>query len=204
MSDKIEGLDNPETDEAEVKEITAHQKQMSSYQMLKRASDIEYLLENEELDDYDRVMFETELSDLHFAMEVKVDNIDDFMFEIEKQQARLQGHLDIVNQEANRLRRKRDAITKTADYFKKNILPRVIETFGDGTEYRTDKSTYRLATKFSKLIVDDTTIMNPAFLIPQPPKVDGVKARSAAIKAAKEGRTEDGFHVYEERYVKKI
>ena len=171
--------------------------------MLQRAAEIEFDLAHEELDDYDRVILETELNDLHLEMEQKVDNIDDFMLDLDKQQALIQAELDVINKEAERLRRKRTSIEKTQSYFDKNLLPRIIERFGNGHEYKTDTRTYRFATKHSKLIVDDPALIAEEYLIPQPPKVDGRKARADAIKACKEGLEIAGFHVYEERYVKK-
>jgi len=180
----------------------------SAYHILEKASEIEYLLlENQSADEpmelEERIILETELSDLYLEIEKKVENIDGFTLALDQNKAVVQAKLDIINDEAKRLRKKREGMDKTKEYFYGQILPRIINQFGDGESYKTDVSTYKFAKKFSKVIVEDLGKVDAGFIRHPAPVIDGNKARKAAIKAYKSGTKEGGFYVYEEQIVKR-
>ncbi len=176
----------------------------TSYEILKKVEEIEFeLLTNTELSDEDIAELNGYLSDAYFEMEKKVENYDAYLLSIEENRAVIDARIRVQMDELDRLRRKRDAIDKSKDYFYKQILPKTIRRLGDGEKFVTETATYKFMKKFGKLVVENMNLIKPTYLKQPPMVVDGVKARSAAIAAHKAGTKEEGFHVYEEQYVKR-
>ena len=177
--------------------------EMTSVQLLDVALEKLESLEQDELTDEEEALLGNELNTIYFAIEKKVDSYDSFLNSLEEQTAKYEAAKQYYNQESARMLAKIRRIERIHDRFFKYIMPRVIETLGDGAKFETDINTFKFATKYSKLQIENPDLVPSRYKLPQPPKLDGRTARKDAIQAHKNGTKIEGMHVLQERYVKK-
>ena len=61
----------------------------------------------------------------------KVSGLDHMILEMSKRKDLIDAEIGSLMKEVTRLRRRKDAIKRTEDYFNKNLLPMIIETAGN-------------------------------------------------------------------------
>lgn len=85
----------------------------------------------------------------------KADNIDKFMFNIEKRIGIYDGEIAVYMSELDTLRTGRRRIQKVKDYLGKTLLPLIIKTVGRNGIYETETAKYTLYETWGGLVISD-------------------------------------------------
>ena len=124
----------------------------------------------------------------------KVDSIDYFSVEMDRQTGLIDAEIDTYKKEIQRLQGKKNAIKKTDEYLNKVMLPMIVETAGNDGVLKTDTARYKLYETYGPLIVEDEEEIPNEFRRVKI-EIDKKNARKAVIEAAENNMGISGFSI---------
>ena len=124
----------------------------------------------------------------------KVDSIDYFSVEMDRQTGLIDAEIDTYKKEIKRLQSKKNAIKKTDEYLNKVMLPMIVETSGNDGVLKTDTARYKLYETYGPLIVEDEEEIPNEFRRVKI-EIDKKNARKAVIEAAENNMGISGFSI---------
>ena len=131
---------------------------MTSREIIGTILDMEMQLEWSE-DEQERIQFQKQLTTLQRQLADKVDNIDEFIVELQRRRNLIQAEIDTYTTERKRLYHRRNAVNRTKDYLEKTVLPLIVKTMGTDGTFETDTARYTLYERYGSLeILDETRV----------------------------------------------
>ena len=124
----------------------------------------------------------------------KVDNIDHYILELNRQENLIDAEIQTLTTEIKRLRNRKNAINKTEDYFNKVLIPMIIKTLGEDGVLRTDTTRYKLYTTWGPIEVtneDDVPDEYKRYKV----EIDKKGVRKKLIEAAENDLGIAGFKI---------
>jgi len=89
------------------------------------------------------------------AIAKKTEGIDHFMVQMNRQVHLIDAEIKTLMDEVARLRNRKRAVTKTEEYFKKDLLPMIIETAGNDGKFETKTARYTMFETYGPVVVMD-------------------------------------------------
>lgn len=135
------------------------------------------------------------------AIVKKTEGIDYFMVKLNRQTELIDAEIRVLTEEVKRLRNRKKAVTKTEEYFKKELLPMIIETAGNDGKFETKTARYTMFETYGPVIVmneDEVPDKYKRFKI----EIDKKGARADLIAAAEDDMGIAGFETI--RKVKRV
>jgi hypothetical protein len=132
----------------------------------------------------------------------KTEAIDSFSLEVNRQTGLIDGEIKVVREELNRLMMRKKAIKRTEEYFKKVLLPMIIETLGNDGVFKTDTAKYKLYKTWGPIEVIDEDSIPDAYKRVKI-EIDKKGARKAVIEAAEQNMGIAGFSIEKVKRVRK-
>ncbi|QDP45717.1 MAG: hypothetical protein Unbinned5179contig1000_4 [Prokaryotic dsDNA virus sp.] len=124
----------------------------------------------------------------------KVSGLDHMIVEMNKRKDLIDTEIGSLMKEVSRLRRRKDAIKRTEDYFNKNLLPMIIETAGNDGVLETKTTRYKMYQTWGPIeVIDENDV--PDNYKRYKVEIDKKEARKAAIEAAESGQGIRGFKI---------
>jgi len=124
----------------------------------------------------------------------KVSGLDHMILEMSKRKDLIDAEIGSLMKEVTRLRRRKDAIKRTEDYFNKNLLPMIIETAGNDGILETKTTRYKLYQTWGPIeIIDEDEV--PDNYKRYKVEIDKKGARKEIIEAAENGQGIRGFKI---------
>jgi|TARA_R110000744_G_scaffold44882_2_gene99991 hypothetical protein len=167
--------------------------------------ELEYLEQKSELDmDAHKELEETRM-EIHRQVSTKLENVDQFMVELDKRSYVVDAEIEHLKEEIDRLKSRRKGLERTVDYFNKQLLPTLIMEVGnDDGVYETDTARYKLYETFGGVTIDPHTVSDDFKKVEIVEKFDKSKARKAAISAFKAGDDmPQGINIHKVKRVKR-
>jgi len=124
----------------------------------------------------------------------KVSGLDHMILEMSKRKDLIDAEIGSLMKEVTMLRRRKDAIKRTEDYFNKNLLPMIIETAGNDGILETKTTRYKLYQTWGPIeIIDEDEV--PDNYKRYKVEIDKKGARKEIIEAAENGQGIRGFKI---------
>ena len=124
----------------------------------------------------------------------KASGLDHMIVEMSKRKDLIDAEIGSLMKEVTRLRRRKDAIKRTEDYFNKNLLPMIIETAGNDGILETKTTRYKLYQTWGPIEVtneDEVPDNYKRYKV----EIDKKGARKEIIAAAENGQGIRGFKI---------
>lgn len=156
---------------------------MTSKELIGQFIDLETQMEW--TDDPDEVQaIQSQLEQVQQQIAKKVDNIDDFIVELQRRRNLIQAEIDTYRDEQQRLYKRRNAVDRTKDYLENSLLPTIIRTMGRDNIFETPTSRYTLYETFGSLqVIDEAKVPDDYLKIQM--SVDKAAARKALMNGTK-------------------
>jgi hypothetical protein len=157
--------------------------------------DKEYLeLRDNNILEADIAEVDQSIADVKQQIAKKAEGIDYFMVEMKRNADIIDAEIKSYNDEIKRLRQRKNAISRTEDYFNKELLPMIIQTAGNDGKFETKTSKYTLYETYGPLIVTDEELV-PTKYKKATISIDKKGARKDVIDAAEDGIGIAGFDI---------
>ena len=159
--------------------------------------DIEMELEHAEIASENTLTKEElteELVEVQTLLTKKVDGLDYYILELNRQENLIDAEIRTLTNEVKRLRSRKNAITKTEDYFNKVLIPMIIKTMGEDGVLRTDTTKYKLYTSWGPIEVTDEDAV-PNEYKRYKVEIDKKGVRKKLIEAAENNLGISGFKI---------
>ena len=127
---------------------------------------------------------------------------DHMIVEMNKRKDLIDAEIKTYMDEVKRLRNRKNAISRTEDYFNKELLPMIIETAGNDGVFQTDTTRYKLYETWGPIEVTDEDRINDKYKRFKV-EVDKKAARKDAIEAAEDGMGIAGFAIYKVKSIRR-
>ena len=163
--------------------------------------DLEEEAQYVESDEQDQII-QAEIVKIKKEISRKVEGIDYFAVEMNRQSGLIDAEIKTMNDEVKRLRTKKNAIKRTEEYFNKVLLPMIIETAGNDGVFKTDTARYKLYEQWGPIEVTDEDIVPDEYKRAKI-EVDKRGARKAVIEAAENGMGIAGFSIQKVKRVRR-
>lgn len=89
------------------------------------------------------------------AIAKKTEGIDYFIVQMNRQVGLIDAEIKALTDEVARLRNRKRAVNRTEDYFKKDLLPMIIETAGNDGVFETKTARYKMFETYGPVVVMD-------------------------------------------------
>ena len=132
----------------------------------------------------------------------KIDSIDYFVVEMNRQSSVIDSEISVMNDEIKRLRAKKNAIKRSNEYLNKTIIPMIIETAGNDGVFKTDTTRYSMYETWGPLEVTDEGMIPDEYKRAKI-EVDKKGARKAVIEATENNLGIAGFSIEKVKRVRR-
>ena len=163
--------------------------------------DLEEEAQYVESDEQDQII-QAEIVKIKKEISRKVEGIDYFAVEMNRQSGLIDAEIKTMNDEVKRLRTKKNEIKRTEEYFNKVLLPMIIETAGNDGVFKTDTARYKLYEQWGPIEVTDEDRVPDEYKRAKI-EVDKRGARKAVIEAAENGIGIAGFSIQKVKRVRR-
>jgi hypothetical protein len=140
-----------------------------------------------------------ELTILQQTLKKKMDNIDKFMVNLNKRKHLIVGEIEAQTFEMARLKKRKNAISSTLQYFNEHLLPSIIHEIGDKNGvFETNTARYKLYNSYGPVKIDEQLLGNDYKQVKMIDSINKAKARKDAIHAHKAGtQFPNGISIYQ-------
>jgi hypothetical protein len=146
-----------------------------------------------------------ELTILQQTLKKKMDNIDKFMVNLNKRKHLIVGEIEAQTFEMTRLKKRKNAISSTLQYFNEHLLPSIIHEIGDKNGvFETNTARYKLYNSYGPVKIDEQSLGDDYKQVKMVDSINKTKARKDAIYAHKAGtQFPDGISIYQVEKVRR-
>jgi hypothetical protein len=146
-----------------------------------------------------------ELTILQQTLKKKMDNIDKFMVNLNKRKHLIVGEIEAQTFEMTRLKKRKNAISSTLQYFNEHLLPSIIHEIGDKNGvFETNTARYKLYNSYGPVKIDEQSLGDAYKQVKMVDSINKTKARKDAIYAHKAGtQFPDGISIYQVEKVRR-
>ena len=146
-----------------------------------------------------------ELTILQQTLIKKMDNIDKFMVNLNKRKHLIVGEIEAQTFEMTRLKKRKNAISSTLQYFNEHLLPSIIHEIGDKNGvFETNTARYKLYNSYGPVKIDEQSLGDDYKQVKMVDSINKTKARKDAIYAHKAGtQFPDGISIYQVEKVRR-
>jgi len=146
-----------------------------------------------------------ELTILQQTLKKKMDNIDKFMVNLNKRKHLIVGEIEAQTFEMTRLKKRKNAISSTLQYFNEHLLPSIIHEVGDRNGvFETNTARYKLYKSYGPVKIDEDLISDDYKKVQMVESVNKTKARKDAIDAHKtSAKFPNGISIYQVEKVRR-
>ena len=135
----------------------------------------------------------------------KIEKIDHVVLEVKRKEHLIDGEMEALKDEIDRLKMRRKGIGKFKDFVNKVLLPMIVEEVGnENGVWETDVARYKLYETFGPVDVNPNIASSDFMKTEIRTSVDKVKARNAAISSFKAGKKlPDGINISKVKRVRR-
>ena len=135
----------------------------------------------------------------------KIEKIDHVVLEVKRKEHLIDGEMEALKDEIDRLKMRRKGIGKFKDFVNKVLLPMIVEEVGnENGVWETDVARYKLYETFGPVDVNPGLVSDDFIKTEIRTSIDKVKARNAAISSFKAGKNlPDGININKVKRVRR-
>ena len=158
---------------------------------LKRNS-IECSIEQDNEWEEEEKRIEKGIAEIKSELTTKVSGLDHMIVEMNKKKGNIDSEIKALTDEIKRLRNRKNAISRTEDYFNKELIPLIVETCGNDGILITDTARYKVYETWGPIVITDEESISDNYKRYKV-EIDKKKARRDFLEASKDGLGITGF-----------